>query len=76
MNLAKGVQGQHYRLGWQEKEKAGRSLVTPDVKHEYNLPEGMRYEYEGEGLIIEEQAAETPFSDNPLETLNRGKDKL
>jgi ferredoxin-type protein NapG len=76
LHLAKGIQGQHYRLGWQEKEKAGRSLVTPDVEHEYNLPEGMRYDYEGQGLIIEEQAVETPFSDNPLETLNRGKDKL
>ena len=76
LHLAKGIQGKHYRLGWQEKEKAGRSLVTPDVEHEYNLPEGMRYDYEGQGLIIEEQAAETPYSDNPLETLNRGKDRI
>ncbi len=76
LHLAKGSLGEHYRLGWQEKEKAGRSLVTPDVQHEYNLPEGMRYEYEGEGLIIEEQAAETPYSDNPLDTLNRGKDGI
>ena len=76
LHLAKGIQGKHYRLGWQEKEKAGQSLVTPDVQHEYNLPEGMRYEYEGEGLIIEEQAAETPFADNPLETLKRGKEGL
>ena len=76
LHLAKGIQGKHYRLGWQEKEKAGQSLVTPDVQHEYNLPEGMRYEYEGEGLIIEEQAAETPFADNPLETLKRGEEGL
>ena len=76
LHLAKGMLGRHYRLGWQEKEKAGRSLVTPDVEHKYNLPEGMRYEYEGEGLIIEEQAAETPFADDPLETLKRGKDGI
>jgi len=76
LHLAKGIQGQHYRLGWREKDKAGQSLVTPDVEHEYNLPEGMRYDYEGQGLIIEEQAAEIPYPDNPLETLNRGKDKL
>lgn len=76
LHLAKGVQGQHYRLGWQEKDKAGQSLVTPDVEHKYNLPEGMRYDYEGQGLIIEEQAAETPYPDNPLETLNRGKDRI
>jgi len=76
LHLAKGMLGRHYRLGWQEKEKAGRSLVTPDVEHKYNLPEGMRYEYEGEGLIMEEQAAETPFADDPLETLKRGKDGI
>jgi hypothetical protein len=36
----------------------------------------MRYEYEGEGLIMEEQAPETPFADDPLETLKRGKDGI
>jgi len=76
LHLAKGIQGKHYRLGWQEKDKAGQSLVTPDVEHEYNLPEGMHYDYEGKGLIIEEQAAEPPFPDNPLDTLNRGKDGI
>ncbi|MDT3737085.1 MAG: ferredoxin-type protein NapG [Denitratisoma sp.] len=48
--LAKGEPGQHYRLGWVEKEKAGGSLVAPDVQHQYNLPEGMRYE-SGKGLL-------------------------
>ena len=76
LHLAKGMLGRHYRLGWQEKEKAGRSLVTPDVEHQYNLPEGMRYEYEGEGLIMEEQAPDTPFADDPMETLKRGKDGI
>ncbi len=76
LHLAKGMLGKHYRLGWKEKEKAGHSLVAPDVEHQYNLPEGMRYEYEGEGLIIEEQAAETPFAEDPLETLKRGKDGI
>ena len=68
--LAKGELGKHYRLGWKEKQKAGDSLVTPDIQHEYNLPEGMRYDYEGEGLIQEQQ--DVPFSDNPLDTLNKG----
>ena len=40
-----------YRLGWEEKEKAGKSLVTPDKEHKYNLPEGLKYEHEGEGLM-------------------------
>jgi ferredoxin-type protein NapG len=68
MALAKGALGQHYRLGWEQKQQAGESLVSPDVQHEYNLPEGMRYDHGGEGLIDE---ASAPFSDNPLDTLNR-----
>lgn len=67
--LAKGMLGEHYRLGWQQKAQAGEALVTPDTPHQYNLPEGMRYEHGGEGLI--EEGAEAPFSDNPLDTLNR-----
>ncbi len=70
IRLVKGMLGRHYRLGWKEKEKAGGALVTPDAPHQYNLPEGMRYDYEGEGLI-REQPADSPFSDNPLDTLNR-----
>ena len=73
--IARGELGKHYRLGWEEKRRAGESLVTPDQQHEYNLPEGLRYDYEGEGLIREEQQGETPFSSNPLDTLNRGLNK-
>ena len=51
LDLAKGELGHHYRLGWEEKEKAGKSLVTPDVEHEYNLPEGLKYEHDGKGLL-------------------------
>jgi ferredoxin-type protein NapG len=47
--MAKGQLSAHYRLGWVEKEKAGSSLVAPDIEHQYNLPEGMRYEH-GKGL--------------------------
>jgi ferredoxin-type protein NapG len=68
--------GKHYRLGWKEKEKAGGSLVTPDQQHQYNLPEGMRYDYEGRGLIVDEAATPTPFGDNPLDTLRRGREGL
>jgi ferredoxin-type protein NapG len=68
VHLAKGALGSHYRLGWEQKERAGGSLVTPDLEHRYNLPEGMRYDHGGEGLIEE---GEVPFSSNPLDTLNR-----
>jgi len=51
LDLAKGELGRHYRLGWEEKEKAGKSLVTPDTEHKYNLPEGLKYEHEGKGLL-------------------------
>lgn len=50
IKLAKGELGGHYRLGWEEKKKAGKSLVAPDAEHQYNLPEGYRYE-QGRGLI-------------------------
>jgi ferredoxin-type protein NapG len=73
LHLAKGELGHHYRLGWKEKARAGESLVTPDVEHRYNLPEGMRYEHGGEGLIMDE-SAQSPFADDPLETLRRGID--
>lgn len=56
--LAKGQLGAHYRLGWVEKEKAGGSLVAPDVEHRYNLPEGMRFE-QGKGLSTIPGTAET-----------------
>ncbi len=69
-HLAKGSLGGHYRLGWEEKAKLGRSLVTPDQEHQYNLPPGMRYEHGGEGLV-EESEDETPFAADPLETLKR-----
>jgi len=72
MRLAKGELGHHYRWGWKEKQKAGGSLVTPDPAHRYNLPRGESYNYEGEGLIFEQGGGETPFSDDPLSTLNRG----
>jgi ferredoxin-type protein NapG len=60
INLAKGEIGEHYRLGWEEKRKAGGSLVTPDEEHKYNLPEGMKFEYGGRGLVPAEPAAPVP----------------
>jgi len=69
--LAKGKLGEHYRIGWEEKARAGKSLVTPDQQHIYNLPEGQTYDHGGEGLIMEE-SQDSPFSSNPLDTLNRG----
>lgn len=73
IRLAKGEIGRHYRLGWKEKEKAGKSLVTPDVEHQYNLPEGVRYDLQGKGLILEPGGEQSkPFPSNPLDRLNRG----
>ena len=69
-HLAKGELGKHYRLGWREKAKAGKALVTPDAEHRYHLPEGARYELQGEGLIIDGGEAESSFPANPLDTLN------
>ena len=72
-HLAKGELGKHYRIGWEEKEKAGKALVTPDIEHQYNLPEGVRYDLQGKGLIIESKdKGELPVSSNPLDILNQG----
>ena len=46
IRLAKGELGRHYRFGWEEKAKhGGKSLVTPDIEHKFNLPEGVEYDY-------------------------------
>lgn len=58
--LAKGELGEHYRLGWEEKRKAGGSLVTPEIEHRYNLPEGLKYEYGGRGLVPDVPAPPPP----------------
>ena len=54
-SLARGRAGEHYQLGWEEKDKAGQSLAAPDVEHQYNLPEGYRYENAGRGLVVPEK---------------------
>lgn len=54
--MAKGQLSAHYRLGWVEKEKAGNSLVAPDTQHQYNLPEGLKYEHGGKGLVTDPNA--------------------
>lgn len=73
--LAKGKSAEHYRLGWEEKQKAGESLVSPDVQHQYNLPQGVEYEHGGRGLI-EEKTDTVPFGGNPLDTLKQHKADL
>jgi ferredoxin-type protein NapG len=70
-HLAKGELGRHYRVGWEQKRAAGGALVTPDAEHQYSLPEGMRYEHGGRGLIEAGDEA-VPGPANPLETLNGG----
>lgn len=75
LKLAKGELGKHYRLGWEEKQKAGGSLVTPDIEHHYNLPEGETYDYEGEGLQQNKNVPDTPFNKSALDRLNQGPGK-
>jgi ferredoxin-type protein NapG len=50
LSVARGTSAEHYRWGWEEKEAAGESLVSPDPEHQYNLPEGLDYDHEGAGL--------------------------
>ncbi|MEO5343305.1 MAG: ferredoxin-type protein NapG [Gammaproteobacteria bacterium SHHR-1] len=74
-SLVKGELGKHYRLGWEQKAAAGQALVTPDVEHQYNLPEGMKYDHGGEGLIQEK--ADQGSGPSAIDILNRGmEDRL
>lgn len=66
IHLAKGQANEHYRLGWEEKKKAGGSLVNPEPEHRYNLPEGYKYEFGGRGLVAPDSAAPgAPVPDSP-----------
>ncbi len=71
-HLAQGEMGDFYRLGWEEKAKAGGSLVTPDPEHRYTLPPGQTYDFEREGLIQQEPSQDTPYQDSAIDALNRG----
>ncbi len=71
-HLAQGKMGDFYRLGWEEKKKAGGSLVTPDIQHQYTLPAGQSYDYEGVGLIQQKVEESTPFGNSALDALNGG----
>lgn len=72
LHLAQGKMGDFYRLGWEEKKKAGGSLVTPDLEHRYTLPQGQSYEFDGRGLIQDEAASDTPSAGSAQDALNRG----
>lgn len=39
--LTKGSQGKHYRIGWDEKTKAGGSLIEPQIDLPDRLPRGV-----------------------------------
>lgn len=41
VHLAKGKSGQHYRMGWEEKQKAGSALVPDIVDIPDRLPENL-----------------------------------
>ena len=75
INLAKGKMQDHYRLGWDEKKQSGESLIGTDDKHQYNLPAGKSYDYEGKGLVSDDSNT-VPFTDNPLDALNGNKGGL
>jgi len=78
--LAKGDLGHHYRVGWDQQQDAGGSLIQVKDKHEYNLPEGIVYDHTGVGLVTDEQGnpivnpvlKEEPEFINPLDILNKG----
>jgi ferredoxin len=87
VRLAKGELGKHYRLGWERSGRDGKEFPTADPEHVYRLPEGLSYEHSGRGLMGKgvgpktarpaitapgTQMKKTPFSSNPLDTLNRG----
>ena len=64
-HLAMGKRQAHYKLGWEEKQKSGGSLVSPDIEHQYNLPKGKKYDLQGEGLTDVNTSL-----DNALDALN------
>ncbi|MDP2806295.1 MAG: ferredoxin-type protein NapG [Gallionellaceae bacterium] len=41
LKLAKGELGHHYRLGWEEKDKAGHSLIEKQVEMPVRRPENL-----------------------------------
>lgn len=55
--LVSGKSDQHYRFGWEEKQRHGSSLVKPDLEHRFNLPKGQKYDFDREGLIYDKQEA-------------------
>lgn len=57
LTLVAGKADDHYRMGWEEKQQHGSSLVAPDQQHLYNLPSGQSYDYDKEGLIFEENSS-------------------
>lgn len=63
-HLAKGDLGHHYRVGWEQEKDNGGSLIKTKDKHQYNLPEGVRYDHEGIGLITDERG--NPIIDQSL----------
>ncbi len=63
-HLAKGDLGHHYRVGWEQEKANGGSLIKSKDKHQYNLPKGVRNEYENVGLIPDD--AGNPIIDQSL----------
>jgi ferredoxin-type protein NapG len=72
IRLAKGKLGAHYRLGWKFKEKAGGSLVTPDRPHQFNLPEGVEYDYESGRIYLKGHAGDAPAAKVPGGSAGKG----
>ncbi|MCP4433014.1 MAG: ferredoxin-type protein NapG [Gammaproteobacteria bacterium] len=52
LTLVSGKPDQHYLFGWEEKNRHGGSLVSPDIEHRFNLPSGQSYDYDKKGLIF------------------------
>lgn len=76
-HIAKGQLGEHYRLGWKQKEKLGKSLVMPDRAHKFSLPEGVIYDYDSSDIQYENKLKPSGalFQSNALDTLNHRRGK-
>ncbi len=87
LDLARGMLGRHYRLGWKNRVKG---LTEEERSRSFNLPEGVEYDYRT-GVVRRKQEAtqgsrpdgagesgqeSTPFGEDPLETLRRRRSAM
>ncbi|RME34509.1 MAG: ferredoxin-type protein NapG [Gammaproteobacteria bacterium] len=84
LDLARGMLGRHYRLGWKHRVKG---LTEEEKSRRFNLPEGVEYDYRT-GIVRRKANPapdrkeggvppdDSPFGDDPLESLRRRRRAL